>query len=106
MKTTSDNLKDLIADLVISKVLADEKSPFMGDFFNRLIMVLETEQQALASDKERYLSFVTNPLRERLTGFNFQRDIETIYNDANSPASPVRNGMILFGLYANVVRNS
>jgi hypothetical protein len=74
-------------------------------FFNDLLSFLQEEPEYLKNDKQRYLAYLVTPLQDRVKDMILEGSIEDIHAHANAPKSPIRNGMILFGLYKSILDN-
>ena len=84
-----DSLKSLIA----------RSGNQFHNFFNDLLNGLASEEKYINNDFDRYLEFVEVPLRERIKDIDFSGNPEDVYKVCDAAQSPVRNGLILLGLY-------
>lgn len=76
----------------------------VAQFVQDFRLYLQHEREALANDRERYLEWVEETMADRLarSGLSLD-DPEAFYMNGNLPKSPIRNGMILAGMYYRVI---
>jgi tRNA G46 methylase TrmB len=83
----------------------EQKARIISQFLKNLREQLQKEKIYLETDRERYLKWMQQQtLEDRVeeAGLDLNKDTsERIYEVGNDSKSPVRNGMILFGLYSN-----
>lgn len=82
-----------------------ESFDMVQQFVQDFRLYLQHEPEALANDRERYLQWVEEPMVDRLakSGLSLD-DPETFYKMGNDPRSPIRNGMILAGMYYRTIK--
>ncbi len=74
-----------------------------SQFFDDLKWMLVVEVSYLENDRDRYLEYMVKPLCDRVKDWNFDGTTVEAERRANDCESPIRNGMILLGLYMRVI---
>lgn len=91
-------------DILNQKILDihDDNFSVKREFFKQLISSLKNESKRLTFP--RYMEFVEETMLSRVEKFDKEFDIKSLsvddlYNKMDDPKSPIRNGLLLVGLY-------